>query len=74
LAITAIIESITCSEATRSCSSSFGLLIARSRSSTNSASTIAQSEKAPLSAVPESTGRNASSAPIRRGFTPARRI
>src|SRR5499427_1722718 len=54
----------------RSFLNSSGLFTARSRSSTNNASTISLSGKALPSAVPASTGRKASSAPIRRGFAP----
>ena len=50
-----------------SSSNSSGLFAARSRSSTKSASTISL-PKASRSAVPASTGRKESSAPIRRAF------
>jgi hypothetical protein len=73
LAITAIIESITRSDAMRNFFSSSGVFTARSRSSTNTASTISLSGKALRSAVPASTGRNASSAAIRLALTPERR-
>ena len=51
--------------------SSSGVLIARMRSSTNSASVILLSGNAPCSASPASTGRNASSAPMPRVLMPA---
>ena len=46
--MTASIDSITLSEAIRSCLNSSGLFTARKRSSTNSASTNSLPEKAPL--------------------------
>ena len=73
-AITASIESITASEATLSLASSSALFTERSRSSTNSASEIFASGNASRSAACESTGRKASSAPIRRAGMPALRM
>ena len=57
---------MTRSEAILTISSSAGDLRARSRSSTNSASTISASGSALRSAAPESIGRNAISTPTRR--------
>ena len=65
MAITACIDSITRSEAIFSSSSSAGDFTARSRSSTNSASTISASGRLLLSAAAESIGRNAISTPTR---------
>ena len=66
--MTASIESMTSSDASRSFSNSSGVLRERSRSSTNSASLISASGNALRNAAAESAGRKASSAPIRGDF------
>ena len=70
LAITAFMDSTTSSEALRSMASSSGRFLARSRSSTNSASFTSLSAS-PLRNVPAaSAGRNAISTPTRLALTP----